>query len=82
MPFAVESENKMKAIEDLVKMQGNSMASMTHAFQAVIQEVNTIKKLVSKNTASSINREIPKPTYAETLMKRNLFYSKVTGYFD
>lgn len=52
------------------------MANMTHAFQAVIQEVNTIKKMVSKNTNSSSNNETAKPTYAEALMKRNCFIQK------
>lgn len=37
-----------KEIEDLVRMQGNSMADMTQAFQAVVQEVNVIKKCLTK----------------------------------
>lgn len=76
-PFkGLDNEVKMKAIEDLVKMQGNSMADMTHAFQAVVQEVNNIKKMISQKPSSPNNIEKTKPTYVEALMRRNCVIQK------
>lgn len=65
-------DDKMKAIEDLITMQGRSMQLMTESFKSINHEL--IKKSIKSNPRSESSRPsvpVPKQSYAEALMKRN-----------
>lgn len=69
----------LKAIEDVVRLQGKSMAVMTESFKAVIQEVKELRENLAKNRSGKcvMNFTQAQPpnvswaSYAEALIKRN-----------
>lgn len=69
----------LKAIEDVVKLQGKSMSVMTESFKAVVQEVkelreDLVKSKIGRNGMSVTQVQpisISRVSYAEALIKRN-----------
>lgn len=71
--------DKLRAIEDIVKLQGKSMAVMTESFKTVVQEVREMRNdLVKKKDGKAYTTVTQAPpqtwnkiSYAEAFIKRN-----------
>lgn len=69
--------DSIKAIQDLVTMQGKSMKWMTESFKKVVNVVSNLEKKIEQKTPKRVEEDfkLPQMSYAEALIKRN----NVTG---